>query len=521
MNADTWVRRVRLVGPVAALLIAAVGVMGTAPAGSAAALKTLRVAIGADLETLDPHFGSGSATDELIEANMYDGLVVRNPSTMKLGPHVAERWEISPDGKTYTFHLRHGITWQSGGELTAADVKWSYDRTATYPRSSLISQFGGVVREIEAVDPYTVRFVLEKPDPTLLAKFETETGYLHLASKAFYDRVGEDNFRTSPLGAGSGPYRLKEWVKGQRIVLEANPGYFLGPPAYDEVVFLPVPDEATRLSALLAGDVDIAPIAPEERSTVQQSRIADVLSVPTTRRVYLRMNTEIPPFNSLLVRQAAAYAVDANGMIRSLLQGQATRIYGPILPFEVGYSTDVTRYDVNPTKAKQLLAQAGLAGRAAPVTITTPTGRYLKDTEAAQAVAQSLRDVGFDAKVQTLEWSVYIGKIQGHAISEMELQAYGGGGTFDADTTLSGLYHSSNVRTYYRDPQLDTLIENGRTAVAPQARLAAYAAAQKLIVAAAVDVFLWEEHDIWAVSKGTDWRPLPNESLWMYLAKPR
>jgi len=522
MRSDAGAARVLSAWSIVILTVFVAGSLGVPPVGSAAAPKTLRIAIGADLETLDPHFGSGSATDELIEANMYDGLLLRNAATMKLGPHVAERWEISPDGKTYTFHLRHGIKGQSGGELTAADVRWSYERTANYPRSSLLSQFGGVVREIQVPDPYTIRFVLEKPNPTLLAKFETETGYLHIASRAFYDRVGEDNFRTAPYGAGSGPYRLKEWVKGQRIVLEANPAYFLGRPAYDEVVFLPVPDEATRLAALLAGDVQVTgPVAPEERSTIQQSGVADVVSVPTTRRIFVRMNAETQPFNNAAARQAAEYAVDVNGIIRNLLQGQATRIVSPILSFEFGYSPDVTRYEYSPARAKQLLAQAGLGGRAVPVTITTPTGRYQKDTETAQAVAQNLRDVGFDAKVQTLEWSVYMSNDQHHVMTEMTLEGYGGGGTFDADTTLSGLYASANVRTYYRDAKLDALIAAGRTTVTPSARLAAYGAAQKLITAAAEDIFLWEEHSIWAISKGTNWRPQPNESVWMYLARPR
>lgn len=511
----------------AVLGLSACGTSGTAggsepAAGSEAQVHVLRVGIGADLTRLDPHFGSGSQTDSLVLSNVFDGLLMRDPKTMKLEPYVAESWEVSPDGLRYTFHLRHGIKFHDGDELTSDDVKWSFERTATYEGSSLASQFSGVVKSVETPDPYTVVFVLNEPNPTLLAKFETETGYLRIADKQYFDQVGEQAFMDDPSPAGSGPYVLDEWVRGQRVVLKRYPDYFLGLAAYDEVDFLPIPDEATRLSALLAGDIDVTgPISPESRATIEGSGSAHVESVETTRRIYLGINAEKAPFSDERMRKAAAYAIDVDAIIKNLLEGEATRIYGPILPFELGYSADaLVRYEYDPERAKQLIAEAGYAGKPVPITITTPTGRYMKDVEATQAVAQYLNDVGFQATVQPLEFSVYLDQESKHARTELYLAGYGGGGSFDADTTMSGLFLSSNVRSYYKSPELDDMILRGRSAADDSGRVAAYAEAQRFITEHVLQIPLWDQHDIWAVSNAVDWTPLPNESLFMYFAKP-
>ena len=524
--AEFLINRRRFLGAVggftALAALAACGADSQSAAGSTASTR-LRVGIGADLSGTDPHFGSSSATDSAIMSNVYDGLVRRDPSTMKIGPYVAEKWDVTPDGLTYTFHLRKGIKFHTGGEMTSDDVIWSFNRIIKYPNSSLISQFEGIVKGVEAIDRYTVKFALNRPDATLLSKFETETGYLRIASKAAFDSAGEKAFENPGFSAGSGPYKLVEWQRGTKVTLRRNPDFFQGQAAIENVEFNYVPDEATRVSALLSGDLDIVgPLSPEQTDRVGSSGANEVKKAETTRRVFLGFNSEKGPFADVRVRQAASYAIDIDTIIKNVLSGNGTRIYSMVLPFEAGYTEEgVVKYNYDPGKAKQLLSEAGYDPAKSPIVITTTAGRYLKDLESAQAVAQYLKDAGFAVSVQDKEWAAYTEQTTGHKMTDMYLAGYGGGGSFDADTTLQGLFKSSNARTYFKNPDVDKVVDEGGSTIGDKARQQVYAGFNQIVTSNATHIPLWAQHDLWGVSSRVDWSPLRNESLYMFFAKAK
>jgi ABC-type transport system substrate-binding protein len=334
------------------------------------------------------------------------------PGTTDLVPDLAESYEISADGLTYTFKLREGVKFHNGRELTADDVKWSIERTVRPETQSPGQGFFGMIAGfdevaageaqelsgIEALDPYTVRFTLSRPDATFLHVLAINFAFA--VPKEEVERYGED-FGKNPVGTGA--YRMTDWTLGQQVVFERNPDYYHdGLPKLDQITFEVGQEPLVALLRLERGEVDILGdgIPPAKFLEVKDNpdNAGNLIEGGQLHTGYVTMNVRIPPFDSQQVRQAVNHAINKDRIIR-IINGRAVPANQPLPPAMPGYDPDYAGYAYDPDKAKALLAEAGFADG-------FETELYAMNTDPnpriAQAIQQDLAAVGITAELKTL-----------------------------------------------------------------------------------------------------------------------
>lgn len=357
-----------------------------------------------DGESLDPALTTAMA-DYMALQNIYGALVRFKPGTFELEPDLATKWEVSPDGTTYTFTLRQGVKFQKGfGEFTSEDVKFTIERILDpKTKSKNADQFKNV-KEIQTPDKYTVKIVLSKPNPTFLysvAATRPVGGFI--VSKKAIEKFGADS-GTNPIGTG--PFQLREWVKREKLVLEPNPDYYAGAPKLSQVTFVVIPDETTSNLAVEKGTVHISEVYdPEAIKRYKASSDIAVMKGPRASIHMLMLNTKAKPFDDVRVRQAMAYAINTSEIIDGLLGGYATKPASPIHPAMQGFTGDVKKYEYNPQKAKELLAQAGLPNGFKTSVATYPYGMWGKILELVQG---QLAQVGIQMEINSVERGTYV-----------------------------------------------------------------------------------------------------------------
>ncbi len=343
-----------------------------------AAGAEMHVALGEDVEGWDPATVIFYAAGEIVR-NCYDSLITYEILDAEDSPAgvamfdesrpkgmLAESWEVSPDGKEYTFYLRQDVVFASGNEFTSEDVRWTVERSMNIPGGTgwLWDVIGvSSMDQVEVIDDHTIRFVLDEPNTLFLPSLQLEVMAI-VDSAELKKHVTEDdpyahNWMYTNV-APTGPFHVAEYVPGSRIVLEANPNYYGGEPKTQRVVYHIVPSEATRIMLLEAGDVDVSLfISPEEvqRRLVDRPGI-DVVSVATPGTEYLAINTTLPPFDDVLVRRAIAHAVNYDELMEEVMHGFASPATSPVPALTPGHK-DVFHYEHDPEKARELLEEAG------------------------------------------------------------------------------------------------------------------------------------------------------------------
>jgi peptide/nickel transport system substrate-binding protein len=443
----------------------------------------------ADVRTLDPKLLLGRPDQNVLRL-MFDSLYHRDDN-MKIIPWLATSVE-NPDDRTWRFHLRKGVKFHNGDDFTAADVKFSIERLLE-PDSTLDARTN--VDKVTVVDDYTVDIVTKQP----YAAFMTRIVLWHMTDSKYFKAVGAQGFATKPIGTG--PYKFVEWVKDERVVMDANPDYWGVPPKIQRVVFKPIPEAATRTAALETGSVDIITTVPPAYVSTAPKGI-NVVSKAGTSAVYLGLNVKMKPFDDVRVRQAMNYAVDVPTLIKTVLGGQARKMDNPLLPEAFGYTpTPVYTFDL--AKAKQLLTDAGYANGFDMQIDTQPPFK-----EVAEAVAGQLKTAGIRANVNVMERTALYAKYEPGG-SQSFFTSWGNSES-DADGILSKQLWSKRALVYtgYSNPQVDAAIVGGATTVDPDKRKAFYATAVKIIVDEAPWVFLYNPMDIYSVrSRVQGWVP--------------
>ena len=375
-------------------------------AGAALAQSTFRIAIGVDPDSLDPAQGTTTTVDNVLDY-MVQPLVTID-STGKLVPDLATSWSTSADGKTLTFVLRQGVTFQDGTPFDASAVKWNLERLldpkVRVPRRGQLT----VIDSVDVVDAHTVRLNLKEPSPALVgALSQTTVGML---SPASVDKDG-NSYQNIVHPVGTGAYTYTSRQKGSNVVVTRYAGYWGEKPYYDKVVFQVVPEATTRESLLLAGQVDLIILPPtSDLPALQHNSRVKVLFGPSDRTVFIAINTTKKVLDNKLVREALNYAVDKQAIIKGVLFGAAEPMDAPMAPSLFGYKK-IGAYPYDPEKAKQLLKQAGVDPSQITLHMISPTGRYVQDFPAAQAIANYIRDIGFKVDVRTMDWPTYVGTI--------------------------------------------------------------------------------------------------------------
>lgn len=440
--------------------------------------KTIVFSAGADAVRLDPPDMTDNVSETVLR-HIMDGLVEFDEK-LNIKPALATKWEVLDEGKTYKFYLREGVKFHDGTPFNAKAVVANFERilNGDLRRTSLYKPY---IASVEAAGEYVVLFHLKNAFGAFLNHLAHGAGLIQ--SPAAIQKWG-DQIGRHPVGTG--PFVFKEWVPGDHITVVANKSYWGGKPKVDEIVFRVVPEDATRVFQLEAGEADVATgIPPTDVARLQKSPALDVLVKDSLRVIYIGMNTRKAPLNNVKVRQAINYAINKDLIVKEVLGGLGRVSDSPLAPLTTGYYS-TGGYPYNPAKAKQLLAEAGYPNGFS-IKLWTPRGRYLKDYETALAVQQMLADVGIKAKLETMEWSAYLSALYDVTpeTAQAELFLLGWApSTGDADWVLRPLMSSDLMppdgdnSTFYSNPKVDELIKKGMTEHNPDKRAAYYKEAQ-------------------------------------------
>jgi ABC-type transport system substrate-binding protein len=391
--------------------------IGAAPALAAEDIKqggTMTVTYKDDVSTLDPAIGYDWQNWSMIKS-LFDGLMDYEPGTTDLVTDLAESFEVSDDGMTYTFKLREGVKFHNGREMTAADVKYSLDRVVNpetqSPGAGFFDSIEGFeaasageadgLSGVEVVDDYTIRFKLSRPDAPFLHKLALN--FAHVVPKEAVEEYGAD-FGKNPVGTGA--FKLEEWTLGQRVVFARNPDYYHeGIPRLDQIIFEVGQEPIVATLRLQRGEVDIAGdgIPPAKFLEItQDDQYADfIIKGNQLHTGYVTLNVRMAPFDDPAVRKAVNMAINKDRIVR-IINGRATPANQPLPPLMPGYGDDYEGYAYDPEAAKAMLAEAGYGDGFETelfVANTDPQPRI------AQAIQQDLAEVGITAAIKSLAQS--------------------------------------------------------------------------------------------------------------------
>jgi len=335
---------------------------------------------------------------------LYDSLVWVDDQG-NVVPALAESWDISEDGTEYTFHLREGVTFHNGEPLTADAVVYSWER-GSGPEMTY-NYHWQEAESVEAVDELTVKIGTGEPKPLFMRIMGLRWA---IVPPEYTEEVGDEGFAESPVGTG--PFKFVEWVKGDRIVYEANLDYWEeGVPKVEKLIFRPIPESATRVAAIQTGEVDVVQrLTAEEAQGLLGLENVKVVRYPTDRVFYIAFNNlttgEGEPTEDSLVRQAMNYAVDVDAIVDALFSGYARPSTGYVTPANFGYDETLEPYGYDPEKAKELLAEAGYADGFS-MGFACPSGAYINFEQVCEAVQGYLAEVGIETDLELMESGQY------------------------------------------------------------------------------------------------------------------
>jgi ABC-type transport system substrate-binding protein len=410
-------KRLMMSVSLAAMLAVGIAAFQTAKADEPKQGGAMTVTFHDDIPTLDPAIGYDWKNWSMIKS-LFDGLLDYKPGTTEIVPDLAESYTISPDGITYTFKLRHGVKFQNGRELKAADIKYSIERAVNPKTQSPGASYFGSIKGYDDVaggkttdlsgittpDDYTVVVELSHPDATMLHVFAINFAYA--VPKEEVEKYGAD-FGHHPVGTGA--FKMTEWTPGQKIVFERNKDYYhAGLPYLDKITFELGQDPVVALTRMQKGEIDIPgdgiPPAKFVEVTHDASLKDQIISADQLQTGYVTMNVNIKPFDNVLVRQAVNMAINKARIVK-LINGRATVANQPLPPAMPGYEKDYQGYKYDVAKAKELMKQAGLADG-------FETDLYVMNTDPqpkiAQAIQADLKAIGIKANIKSQDMGTVI-----------------------------------------------------------------------------------------------------------------
>jgi len=510
-------RRVRL--DRAAVVGALLCVAHLATAGPVhAQSKPVVVIQSGEAATLDWHMHCDKNAHEP-DRQIFDTLLRRNIKTLQLEGNLAESWRAVNE-TTWQFKLKRGVKFHNGEPFDAAAVKFSVERMLNPKQAAPGRTSIATIDHVDIVDAYTVNVITRAPFPLLPVRMSPgHCGTVGIVPPKYLAQVGDAGFAVKPVGTG--PYKFVEWVKDERLVLEANKDYHRGAPAIERLVFRPVPELTTRVAALLSGQADlVSDIPPDQTGKIQGSGTAHVeVSTLGGFVIMVKMTNYLMPgpWQDARVRKAINYAIDMDTIIKTVLEGYGQVLGVPLEKEAFGFNPNIKWYGYDPERAKALLREAGYAG-GFEMTLHAPNRRYMNDIEVMQAMAQMLGKVGIKAKVEVWEQSIYTTKWRKRELLPAYMTAWGGAGVFDGDLLTSSL-HSKSALAIFKNEALDKMLEDAQATSDPERRKAIYFKAQELIYEEAPIIKAYQQAHIFGVSNRLDWKPWVDNMLFLSDAK--
>jgi len=439
------------------------------PAAAQKSGGTLTIALNSDIRSVEPGINRDANTDTVIQI-LFEGLVAHR-ADLSVGPALAQSWTVSDDGKTYTFRLREGARFHNGAPVTSAEVKWTWDRLMSQTGWNCKRTFDGSsglkVLAVEAPDPATVVYRLDAPQAIFLKQLANVQCHVLVAHPSSVDADGK---WVTPVG--SGPYKLKEWKRGDFIALERNAdykpsgekqdGYAGARIAYaDLVMFRVIPDANAAEAALLTGAVDILPDADTNRIDDLKKRGMAVQSVPGLNWSPLLIQTQDPLMSNVKIRRALAHAIDpgqiAEARTSGLMKGNPSVVSESSVYFDKRF-LDWPKFD--PVRAAALLKEAGYDGQVIKIqTNKRYTGMY----ECAVIVQSMLVAAGFKVELETLDWAT---QLDNYLKGNFQLQSFGFSARLDPGLMYAALIADKTKSKWaqWDDPKaIELLAESART----------------------------------------------------------
>ena len=430
----------------------------------------VRINMESEPDNLDPWLSAASDTEAVFH-NVFEGLVLFD-ETGALIPGLAESWDISDDGLTYTFHLRDDVTFHNGKAFSAEDVVYTYESLSGLGGEEALSSKFKNLTSVEAVDDYTVTMTLA----------EADAAFLQYTRVAVLPKGYEDQ---SSAPVGTGPFVFEKYVPGQMVVLEKNEDYYdeSRMPKIDEAQIYIMGDDSAVLTALQSGQLDAGIVYADSADYLTGD--FTVNSSPQNMVQLFALNNSATPFDDVRVRQAFEYAVNKDQIIDGVFAGYATELY-----FYNDELEDVYTYDVD--KAKELMAEAGYED-GFDITITVPSN-YQKHIDTAQVIAQQLKQINVNATIEPVEWGQWLEQVYTNA--DYQTTVVGLTGKLDPNDIL-GRYVSDYAKNFmkYNNPDYDKLIEEAKTA-SDEERVELFKECQKMLTDDAAAVWICDPNAI-------------------------
>lgn len=422
-----------------------------------------------DPVTLSPHEATDLYSRRVI-SNIFDRLVEINEK-LEIVPGLAEKWE-QIDEKTLVFHLRKGVKFHNGDELTSEDVKYSLEEAK---KSSKVGTLFKAIDVVETPDKYTAIVKTKEASGSLL----THLGHITASIMNKTYNESESEFMRKPSGTGA--YSFKDWKAGDRITLEKYNEYFRGEPSIDIVEVRAIPEENSRVIGLETGEIHVsAEIQNIGRVTLVGNKDVELKETSSLGVAYLGLNVTRNNLDDLRVRQAIAKSIDRDAIINAIHNGTVPKANSILGPGVFGYSKDATLVSYNPEKAKQLLKEAGKEN----LELKLMTSSSETNKQIAEIVQAQLKDVGIKLNIELIEWASFLNET---ANGRTDLYMMGwSNSSGDADYGMTPMLHGSMIggpgnRSFYDNPQLNALLDAGKVELNPEKRKEIYAEAQQIM----------------------------------------
>jgi peptide/nickel transport system substrate-binding protein len=460
------------------------------------------------VNTLDPYLMVRTNLDESVAAHIWDTLVWINDD-LELEPSLAESWRLVND-LTWEISLRHGVTFHNGEPFDADAVKFSLMRAAQLEGSLETFASDVVLLDVEVMDDYTVRLHTAEPAVSIMYALSS----VEMLPPAYYSKTPLDDLAGSPLG--SGPYELVGWDPAGRVVLEARSGYWRGAPAVQNIVFLTERDANERLAKLASGGADLVADLLPDQADAANTEISRLAAIESTRRLFVGIRSEEgTPGADKSVRQALNYGVDVQALIAEFQAGYGQRYGSWVNPPNADPGLLPWPYD--PDKARELLAQAGYP-EGFEIAMDTPVGRYYRDQEIAEAIAEQLGEINVRVTVQPQDWSTYVyERLIPKRTAPLFLLSLMSRGNEMEDTRNLAYAFPFNP-TFWHNEDFERLLDEAEDTFNQKLRLNLLYQVQGIAYEEAPWIWLWRPLLFYGVSQDLDWwQPRADGLIYLYI----
>ena len=474
------------------------------PPSQSAAPSRVTIGINETLESPNPY----AAIDPVkfgIWCEVYGCLIRQNWDTDGYDGVLVESWKLD-DPTTWTFTLRKNAKFRDGSRVTPADVVHSFDRVRNDP-DTLQTQLVQPIADVVASGEDSFKIITKQPTSTLLNFIKD----VAITSKATFDKYDKEAYRDKDKSNGAGPYMYKELVPDQYAVITKNPNWWNGQvQGPDEVLYRINREDTARVTALLNNEIQLAMyVPPNQADRLSGASNTTVVTYDAIDGMFLAMRPDSKPFDNKLVRQAVGYAIDRDSIIKNVLLGYGARLDGPVGKGRYGYNPNLQpKYTHDPAKARQLLAEAGYPN-GVDVTLSSPVGRYTKDKELTQAMAEMLTQAGIRTTVSAPDWgtlwpNVMAGKVPFYYMGRL---------IFDPDDLRTYFETSVTPRIGFSNPKFDELLKKQRGVFDSEER--------KKVIFDTIDVlsdeapaqFLWTHKSLMGEAKNVEYKPRPDDRI--------